>query len=102
MVIGAYTIGNVKQGYAYIRAEYPYAIQKMTKAIEEAKAAGFLGKNICNTGMDFDIDIFPGAGAFVCGEETALLASIEGKMASAATSVPGECRRRAFRPADHH
>ncbi len=80
MVIGAYTIGNVKQGYAYIRAEYPYAIQKMTKAIEEAKAAGFLGKNILNTGMDFDIDIFPGAGAFVCGEETALLASIEGKM----------------------
>ncbi len=80
MVIGAYTIGNVKQGYAYIRAEYPYAIQKMTKAIEEAKEAGFLGKNILNTGMDFDIDIFPGAGAFVCGEETALLASIEGKM----------------------
>ncbi|MBN2240685.1 MAG: NADH-quinone oxidoreductase subunit NuoF [Dehalococcoidales bacterium] len=80
MIIGAYTIGNVKQGYAYIRAEYPYAIKKMEKAIEQAKEAGFLGKDILGTGMDFDIDIFPGAGAFVCGEETALLSSIEGKM----------------------
>jgi NADH:ubiquinone oxidoreductase subunit F (NADH-binding)/(2Fe-2S) ferredoxin len=80
MVIGAYVIGNVKQGYAYIRAEYPLAILKLQEAIKQAKEAGFLGKNILNTGMDFDIDIFPGAGAFVCGEETALLSSIEGKM----------------------
>jgi NADH-quinone oxidoreductase subunit F len=79
MALGAYAIGNVKQGYAYIRAEYPLAIETLAHALKEAEGYGLLGKDILGTGFDFDIDIFPGAGAFVCGEETALLISIEGK-----------------------
>ena len=79
MAIGAYAIGNVRQGYAYVRAEYPLAIETLNHAINQARAYGLLGENILGTGFNFDIDIFPGAGAFVCGEETALLISIEGK-----------------------
>lgn len=79
MAIGAYAIGNVRQGYAYVRAEYPLAIETLSHAINQAREYGLLGKNILGTGFEFDIDIFPGAGAFVCGEETALLISIEGK-----------------------
>ena len=79
MAIGAYAIGNVSQGYAYVRAEYPLAIETLNHAITKAREYGLLGKNILGTGFQFDLDIFPGAGAFVCGEETALLISIEGK-----------------------
>jgi NADH-quinone oxidoreductase subunit F len=79
MAIGAYAIGNVRQGYAYVRAEYPLAIETLNHAITQAREYGLLGKNILGTGFEFDLDIFPGAGAFVCGEETALLISIEGK-----------------------
>lgn len=79
MAIGAYAIGNVREGYAYIRAEYPLAIEAMSNAIRQAQEYGFLGGNILGTGFNFSIDIFPGAGAFVCGEETALMRSIEGK-----------------------
>ncbi len=79
MAIGAYAIGNVRQGYAYVRAEYPLAIETLNNAIEQARECGLLGKDILGTGFEFDLDIFPGAGAFVCGEETALLISIEGK-----------------------
>ena len=79
MVIGAYAIGNVRQGYAYVRAEYPLAIETLSHAIAQAREYGLLGKNILGTGFEFSLDIFPGAGAFVCGEETALLGSIEGK-----------------------
>jgi NADH-quinone oxidoreductase subunit F len=79
MAIGAYAIGNVRQGYAYVRAEYPLAIETLNHAINKAREYSLLGKNILGTGFDFDLDIFPGAGAFVCGEETALLTSIEGK-----------------------
>jgi NADH-quinone oxidoreductase subunit F len=79
MAIGAYAIGNVRQGYAYVRAEYPLAIETLNHAITKAREYGLLGKNILGTGFEFDLDIFPGAGAFVCGEETALLISIEGK-----------------------
>ncbi len=79
MAIGAYAIGNVRQGYAYVRAEYPLAIETLNHAITQAREYGLLGENILGTGFQFDIDIFPGAGAFVCGEETALLISIEGK-----------------------
>jgi NADH-quinone oxidoreductase subunit F len=79
MSIGAYAIGNVRQGYAYVRAEYPLAIETLNHAINKAREYGLLGKNILGTGFEFDLDIFPGAGAFVCGEETALLTSIEGK-----------------------
>ncbi len=79
MAIGAYAIGNVRQGYAYVRAEYPLAIETLNHAIKKAREYGLLGKNILGTDFEFDLDIFPGAGAFVCGEETALLISIEGK-----------------------
>jgi NADH-quinone oxidoreductase subunit F len=79
MAIGAYAIGNVRQGYAYVRAEYPLAIETLNHAINQAREYGLLGKNILGTNFEFDLDIFPGAGAFVCGEETALLISIEGK-----------------------
>ena len=79
MAIGAYGIGNVRQGYAYIRAEYPLAIETLSHAIAQARDYGLLGKNILGTDFEFNIDIFPGAGAFVCGEETALLGSIEGE-----------------------
>ncbi len=79
MAIGAYAIGDVRQGYAYVRAEYPLAIETLNHAINEARECGLLGKNILGTRFEFDLDIFPGAGAFVCGEETALLISIEGK-----------------------
>ncbi|MGB9810582.1 MAG: NADH-ubiquinone oxidoreductase-F iron-sulfur binding region domain-containing protein [Dictyoglomus turgidum] len=78
MLIAAYTIGAQK-GYAYIRAEYPVAVEMFRNAIEDAKRLGLIGENILGTGFSFDIEIKEGAGAFVCGEETALLASIEGK-----------------------
>ena len=79
MTLGAYAVGNVKQGFAYIRAEYPLAIETLSAAIAQARDYGLLGKNIMGTDFEFNLDIFPGAGAFVCGEETALLISIEGK-----------------------
>ncbi len=82
MAIGAYAIGNVRTGYAYIRAEYPLAIETLSHAIHQAREYGLLGKNILGTDFEFMLDIFPGAGAFVCGEETALLASIEGRRGS--------------------
>jgi NADH-quinone oxidoreductase subunit F len=78
MVIGAYAIG-ARQGYVYVRAEYPLAVERLGKAIEDAGKAGFLGKNIFGTEFSFDLEIRMGSGAFVCGEETALMASIEGK-----------------------
>ncbi|MGI6157914.1 MAG: NADH-quinone oxidoreductase subunit NuoF [Saccharofermentanales bacterium] len=78
LAIGGYAIGATK-GWIYVRAEYPTAVKRLHIAIEEAKAMGLLGKNIMGSGFDFDIRIRLGAGAFVCGEETALIASIEGK-----------------------
>ncbi len=78
MAIAGYAIGS-RQGYIYIRAEYPLAIERLTWAIDQARKYKFLGKNIFETGFDFDLDIRIGAGAFVCGEETALMFSIEGK-----------------------
>ncbi len=78
MLIAAYAIG-ASLGYIYIRAEYPLAIARLRKAIAQMTDYGFLGKNIQNSGFDFDINIKEGAGAFVCGEETALIGSIEGK-----------------------
>lgn len=77
MIIAGYTIGASK-GYFYVRAEYPLAIKRLRKAIEQAKEKNLLGENILNTGYDFDLEIFQGAGAFVCGESTALIMSIEG------------------------
>ncbi len=77
MAIAAYAIGAC-QGYIYVRAEYPLAIERLTKAIDQARKFGLLGKNIFETDFCFDLELRMGAGAFVCGEETALLASIEG------------------------
>ncbi|MDF2537547.1 MAG: hypothetical protein K0S76_568 [Herbinix sp.] len=77
MAIAGYAIG-ASQGYIYVRAEYPIAVDRLKIAINQAREYGLLGKNIFNTGFDFDIDLRLGAGAFVCGEETALMTSIEG------------------------
>lgn len=78
MAIAGYAIG-AQQGYIYVRAEYPLAIERLQIAIAQAREYGFLGKSILGTDFSFDIEIRIGAGAFVCGEETALIASIEGK-----------------------
>ncbi|ATW24668.1 NADH-quinone oxidoreductase subunit NuoF [Candidatus Formimonas warabiya] len=78
MAIAGYAIGAEK-GYFYVRAEYPIAVARLKKAIQDAKNLGLIGKNIFRSGFHFDLEIRLGAGAFVCGEETALMASIEGK-----------------------
>ena len=78
MAIAGYAIG-ASEGYIYVRAEYPIAVKRLEIAIAQAHDYGLLGKNIFGTGFDFDIKIRLGAGAFVCGEETALMRSIEGK-----------------------
>ena len=78
MAIAGYAIG-ANQGYIYVRAEYPIAVQRLRIAINQAREYGLLGNNIFGTNFSFDIDIRLGAGAFVCGEETALLESVEGK-----------------------
>jgi NADH-quinone oxidoreductase subunit F len=78
MMIGAYAIG-ARKAYIYCRAEYPLAIEQLDKAIESARACGFLGNNIMDSGFSLDVVIKKGAGAFVCGEETALIHSIEGR-----------------------
>ncbi|OGQ49159.1 MAG: hydrogenase [Deltaproteobacteria bacterium RIFCSPLOWO2_02_FULL_57_26] len=90
LTIGAYAIG-AHEGYVYVRQEYPLAVENVTLAIKQAEAYGFLGKNILGSGFDFTVTVHRGAGAFVCGEETALLASLEGK--------PGEPRARPPYPA---
>ncbi|MEI6874281.1 MAG: NADH-quinone oxidoreductase subunit NuoF [Spirochaetota bacterium] len=77
MTICGYTVG-AKMGYVYIRAEYPLAIERLKIAIRQAEEYGLLGKNILGSGIDFDLEIRLGAGAFVCGEETALMRSLEG------------------------
>lgn len=78
MAIAGYAVG-ASQGYVYIRGEYPLAIKRLKSAIKQAERQNLLGKNICGTPFSFDVDIRLGAGAFVCGEETALIASIEGQ-----------------------
>ena len=77
MAIAGYAIGS-EQGYIYVRAEYPIAVKRLRIAIDQAREAGMLGKDIFGTGFNFDIDLRLGSGAFVCGEETALMTSIEG------------------------
>jgi NADH-quinone oxidoreductase subunit F len=78
MMIGAYAVG-ASQGYVYVRAEYPLAVQRLQKAIDDAGKVGLLGDNILGSDFSFNLEIRMGSGAFVCGEETALIASIEGK-----------------------
>jgi len=87
MAIAAYAIGS-RQGYVYVRAEYPLAVRRLQHAIGQARAYGFLGEAIFGTDFSFDLEIRVGAGAFVCGEETALLASIEGKRGEPRTKPP--------------
>jgi bidirectional [NiFe] hydrogenase diaphorase subunit len=87
MAIAAYAIGASK-GYIYVRAEYPVAVSRLTTALRDARRRGLLGNNIGNTPFSFDIEIRLGAGAFVCGEETALLASVEGRRGTPRTRPP--------------
>ena len=92
MAIAGYAIGANK-GYIYVRAEYPIAVQRLKIAIEQARDYGLLGTNIFDKGFDFDIEIRLGAGAFVCGEETALLESIEGKRGQPRLKPPFPAQR---------
>jgi len=87
MAIAGYAIGATK-GYVYVRAEYPIAVKRLEIAIDQAKKEGLLGKDIFGSGFDFDVEIRLGAGAFVCGEETALIASIEGKRGMSRNKPP--------------
>lgn len=87
MIIAAYAIG-AKQGYVYCRAEYPIAVSTLNLAIKQARSFGLLGKNILGTDFSFDLEVRMGAGAFVCGEETALMASIEGARGEPRTRPP--------------
>jgi NADH-quinone oxidoreductase subunit F len=92
MIIAAKAVGAT-EGYIYVRTEYPLAVERLKIAIDDARAAGVLGGNIFGSGKGFDIQVMEGAGAFVCGEETALMASIEGKrgMPSPKPPFPAEC-----------
>lgn len=87
MAIAGYAIGS-NQGYVYIRAEYPLAVERLRRALEQAREIGMLGKDILGSGFDFDIDIRLGAGAFVCGEETALIHSMQGERGEPTTKPP--------------
>jgi bidirectional [NiFe] hydrogenase diaphorase subunit len=87
MAIAAYAVGASK-GFIYVRAEYPVAVARLTTALRDARRRGLLGNGICNTPFNFDVEIRLGAGAFVCGEETALLASIEGRRGTPKTRPP--------------
>ena len=87
MILGAYAIGASK-GFAYIRAEYPLAVERFQRAINHARERGLLGEDILGSGFSFDLEIRMGSGAFVCGEETALIASIEGKRGEPRTRPP--------------
>ncbi len=95
MLIAAYAIGASK-GYVYIRIEYPLAIKRLISATGQAREYGLLGKDIFGSGFDFDIEIFRGAGAFVCGEETSLIHSIEGRPAEPAQKPPFPVQRGVF------
>ncbi|MFZ5450169.1 MAG: NADH-ubiquinone oxidoreductase-F iron-sulfur binding region domain-containing protein [Thermodesulfobacteriota bacterium] len=87
MAIGAYAMG-ANLGFLYVRHEYPIAIRHLSTAVQQAYALGLLGKNILGTGFDFDIQINRGAGAYVCGEETAIIASLEGRIGEPVTRPP--------------
>ena len=95
LIIAAYAIGATR-GYFYIRAEYPLAVSRVEKAIADARASGLLGENILGSGFSFDAKVRLGAGAFVCGEETALIASIEGKRGSPSPRPPYPSERGLF------
>jgi NADH-quinone oxidoreductase subunit F len=92
MMVAAKAIEGT-EGYVYVRAEYPLAVKRMQKAVEDAEAAGILGDNIFGTGKSFKITVMEGAGAFVCGEETALIASIEGRRGEPVPKPPFPAER---------
>ena len=96
MAIAGYAIGAT-QGYIYVRAEYPIAVHRLQVAINQAREYGLLGKNIFDSGFDFDLDIRLGAGAFVCGEETALMTSIEGNRGEPRPRPPFPAEKGLFR-----
>lgn len=87
MIIGAYAMGS-HQGFLYVRHEYPIALHHLTIAIKQARRHGLLGRNILGTGFDFDLQVHRGAGAYVCGEETAIIASLEGRVGEPVTRPP--------------
>ncbi|MCR4436112.1 MAG: NADH-quinone oxidoreductase subunit NuoF [Clostridiales bacterium] len=95
MMIAGYAIGASK-GYVYVRAEYPLAVERLGTAIMKAREAGLLGRNILGSGFEFDIEVRIGAGAFVCGEETALMASIEGQRGEPRQKPPFPFQRGLF------
>ena len=96
MLLCAYTVGS-DEGYIYVRAEYPLAVKRLRIAIEQAEQYGLLGKNVLNSGLNFIIRISEGAGAFVCGESTALMASIEGNRGIPRIKVPRSTEKGLFR-----
>lgn len=105
ILIGAYAIGlldrssrkwGIQDGYVYIRAEYPLAVENLRQAIKQAEQAGLLGQNILGTGMNFKLHVRLGAGAFVCGEETALMASVEGRVGEPRPRPPYPAERGLF------
>ncbi|MEW6446648.1 MAG: NADH-ubiquinone oxidoreductase-F iron-sulfur binding region domain-containing protein [Bacillota bacterium] len=88
MILCAYAIGNCSEGYIYVRQEYPLAVKRLGIALDQARALGLLGENILGSGLNFDIQLKKGAGAFVCGESTTLMISIEGKRPSPRVTPP--------------
>ena len=101
MAIGGYITGAT-QGIIYVRAEYPLAVHRLNVAIAQARDYGLLGKNILGCGFDFDIELIEGAGAFVCGEETALIASLEGRAGRSRPRPPYPGAERALGLSDQH
>lgn len=95
MIIAGYAIGANK-GFIYVRAEYPLAVKRINIAIDQAREYGLLGKNILGSGFDFDLEVVLGAGAFVCGEETALMSSIEGKRGMPTVKPPYPAQKGLF------
>jgi NADP-reducing hydrogenase subunit HndC len=87
MALGAYAMG-VNHGFLYVRHEYPIAVRHLSAAVAQARALGLLGRNILGSGFDFDLEIHRGAGAYVCGEETAIIASLEGRVGEPVTRPP--------------
>ena len=101
MAIAAYAVG-ASAGYVYCRGEYPLVVSRVRKAIRDATLGGYLGNTIMDTKFSFEVDVRLGAGAYVCGEETALIASIEGKRGTPVPRPPVSSRRRPMGPPDTH
>ena len=99
MIIGAFAIGS-HEGYVYVRNEYPLAVENIGIAIQRARELGLLGKNILGSGFDFDVKVSRGGGAFVCGESTALMASIEGQVGEPRAKYHPHRGQRPLGPAD--